>query len=117
MNKEEINLLKMQLYLNYYKNDITDRYVRVIDKIVLDNYVLNNLDERVYITTLDNYNELKLAKEDNLQLLDKIDKAIEYIESVEPNYKDLHSEILQSEYISNYGACELLEILKGGNND
>lgn len=45
------------------------------------------------------------------------DKAIEYIETAEPNYKDLHSMFLDSEYISNYGACELLEILKGNNEE
>ena len=59
MSEENINLLKVQLFLNYYKNNITDNYVRCIDNIVLDNNVLNNLNERVYITTLDNYNNLQ----------------------------------------------------------
>lgn len=110
MNKEEINLLKMQLYLNYYKNDITDRYIRCIDKIVLDNDVLNNLDERVYITTLDNYNELKLAKEDNLQLLNKIDKAIEYIENESFKY-DYEDDF--DLYLCESELEDLLKILKG----
>lgn len=59
MNNEEKNLLKVQLVLNYYKKDITDRYMRCIENIVLDNDVLNVLDERVYITTLDKYNKLQ----------------------------------------------------------
>lgn len=59
MNDEEKNLLKVQLVLNYYKKDITDRYMRCIENIVLDNDVLNVLDERVYITTLDKYNKLQ----------------------------------------------------------
>lgn len=59
MNDEEKNLLKVQLVLNYYKKDITDRYMRCIENIVLDNDVLNVLDERVYITTLDKYNQLQ----------------------------------------------------------
>lgn len=53
----------------------------------------------------------------NANLKERINKAIEYIETVEPNYNSLHSEILQSEYISNYGACELLEILKGSDKE
>ena len=117
MSKESINLLKIQLYLEYYKKDITDRYIRSINKIVLDNDVLNNLDERMYITTLDAYNELKLVKEENKQLNEKflkqttetylrqtrIDKAIKYIEHNSPN-------------LSNSEIYELLEILKGDNN-
>lgn len=59
MNNEEKNLLKVQLVLNYYKKDITDRYMRCIENIVLDNDVLNVLDERVYITTFDKYNQLQ----------------------------------------------------------
>lgn len=102
MSKEEINLLKMQLYLNYYKNDITDRYVRVIDKIVLDNDVLNNLDERLYITTLDNYNKLQ----------QRIDKAIEYIKTT--NFWGLYDDTPMEEV--KYGE-ELLEILKGSDNN
>lgn len=42
-----------------------------------------------------------------------IDKAIEYIETCNPNV-ELHSELLDESYLSNYGANELLDILKGG---
>ena len=40
-----------------------------------------------------------------------IDKAIEYIETCNPNV-ELHSEFLDESYLSNYGANELLDILK-----
>ena len=40
-----------------------------------------------------------------------IDKAIEYIETCNPNV-ELHSEFLDESYLSNYGAKELLDILK-----
>lgn len=40
-----------------------------------------------------------------------IDKAIEYIETCNLNV-DLHSEFLDESYLSNYGANELLDILK-----
>lgn len=40
-----------------------------------------------------------------------IDKAIEYIETCNPDV-DLHSEFLDESYLSNYGAKELLDILK-----
>lgn len=44
--------------------------------------------------------------------------AIEYIETVNTNENDtLHSMFLTENYISNYGALELLEILKGNEND
>ena len=41
-----------------------------------------------------------------------INKAIEYIETCNPNV-ELHSEFLDESYLSNYGAKELLDILKG----
>lgn len=45
-----------------------------------------------------------------------IDKAIEYIETCNPNV-ELHSEFLDESYLSNYGAKELLDILKGDSNE
>lgn len=40
-----------------------------------------------------------------------IDKAIKYIKTCNPNV-ELHSEFLDESYLSNYGAKELLDILK-----
>lgn len=40
-----------------------------------------------------------------------IDKAIKYIETCNPNV-ELYSEFLDESYLSNYGAKELLDILK-----
>ena len=50
-----------------------------------------------------------------VELENRIDKAIEYIENCDPD--NLNSMFLNESYISNYGACELLKILKGENND
>ena len=45
-----------------------------------------------------------------------INKAIKYIETCNPNV-ELHSEFLDESYLSNYGAKELLDILKGDSNE
>lgn len=96
MNKEEINLLKIQLLLEYYKNkDITKHYRTLIDsRIVFDNDILNDLTEPIYIIKFDKYKQLK----------NRIDKAIKYIEHNSPN-------------LSNSEIYELLEILEGDNNE
>ena len=87
MNDEEKNLLKVQLVLNYYKKDITDRYMRCIENIALDNDVLNVLDERVYITTLDKYNQLQ----NNWNELKKcIREWITYHSVCDVDYKELN---------------------------
>lgn len=75
MNKEKINLLNLKLYLNYYKKDITDRCIKCIDNLVLDNDVLYT-NERLWITTYEKYNKLQ-AKVNQLETI--IDKAIEYV--------------------------------------
>lgn len=50
------------------------------------------------------------------ELKDRIDKATDYIEKCNPDV-DLYSMFLNESYISNYGAWELLEILKGVKDD
>ena len=55
-------------------------------------------------------------QQENQQLKGRINKAIEYIEKCNPDV-DLHSMFLNESYISNYGACELLEILKGDKDE
>lgn len=56
--KEEKNLLTVKLLLEYYKKNITDKYRLVLDRIVLDNDVLNTM-ERLYITPLNKHQKLK----------------------------------------------------------
>ena len=113
MNNEEKNLLKVQLVLNYYKKDITDRYMRCIENIVLDNNVLNVFDERVYITTLDKYNKLQHQNEKYKEV---IDKAIEWVYIVQQNKDNKHLEpIICTDELDELD--ELLDILKGVNND
>ena len=95
MSKEPKTLLKADLILNYYKDDITERYTRnLANNIVMDNDILYVTNEKVYITTLEKHCELQ----------QRIDKAIEYIEENSPN-------------LSNSEIYDLLEILEGGNND
>ena len=55
-----------------------------------------------------NYDELL---KENKRQREVINKAIEYIENCNPNV-ELHSEFLDESYLSNYGAKELLDILK-----
>ena len=55
--------------------------------------------------------QISQLQQENQQLKGRINKAIEYIEKCNPDV-DLHSMFLNESYISNYGACELLEILK-----
>ena len=100
MNDEEKNLLKVQLVLNYYKKDITDRYMRCIENIVLDNDVLNVFDERVYITTLDKYNKLQHQNEKYKEVIDKAIKCVYYNTKYRNGadiyqFVDIESEILE----------------------
>lgn len=83
MNEDEKTLLKAQLIVNYYKKDITDRYVKCIENIVFDNDVLNIVNEKVFVTTFDkymklqnNWNELKKWLEEviDYEEYDKIEK-------------------------------------------
>lgn len=92
MSKEPKTLLKADLILNYYKDDITERYTRnLANNIVMDNDILYVTNEKVYITTLEKHCELQ----------QRIDKAIKYIE-----------EMYNDEYISYGDKAELLLILK-----
>ena len=54
------------------------------------------------------YNE----QDKRIELKERIDKATDYIEKCNPDV-DLHSMFLNESYISNYGACELLKVLRG----
>lgn len=56
-------------------------------------------------------NEIKVLEQQCKKQKEVIDKAIEYIETCNPDV-ELHSEILDESYLSNYGAKELLDILK-----
>ena len=54
---------------------------------------------------------IKNLQQENQKYKEVINKAIEYIETCNPNV-ELHSEFLDESYLSNYGAKELLDILK-----
>lgn len=69
MSEEPKNLLKADLILNYYKDDITERYIRnLTNNIVMDNDILYVTNEKVYITTLEKHCELQ----------QRIDKALKH---------------------------------------
>lgn len=70
------NLLKIQVYLKYYKKDITDRYGVMLNDFSVDNDVLDNLTKRLYITTLDK--QIKMEQE-NKQLKDNWNKLKEFV--------------------------------------
>lgn len=119
MNKEEINLLKTQLYLNYYKNDITDRYVRIIDTIVLDKDILNTLNERVYITTLDKYNRLQQENKNYKHIVDELEKWLEEtkLKEFEKSYGKRYGKVYtQAEIIVFNMVLNKLQELKGSDN-
>ena len=111
MNKEEKNILKIIFAYEYYKNNITERYMRNLsENVVLDNDCLDieNL-ELIYVIPFKKYNQLK---NENARLKDKIDKAIEYI-----NDNLIISSILDGKkyYTINdysFDYKELLDILK-----
>jgi len=77
-----------------------------------------------YITNLQEENQalknqLDFIEEQNHiidKLQEKIDKAIEYIKSCN-NKEKLESMFLDENYISNYGAKDLLNILTGGDEE
>lgn len=77
--------------------------MKIINKL---DYMTPNLYTEDYVNKLKE--ELKLAKENNLQLQQRIDKAIEYIETT--NFWGLYDDTPMEEV--KYGE-ELLEILKG----
>ena len=97
------------------KEEIKD-YLKRVEELETK---LTGKDKDTYQWLIFGYNECaKLLYEEeqkNKQLKDRIDKAIKYIEKCDPD--NLNSMFLDENYISNYGACELLKILKGENND
>ena len=65
MNKEEKNILKITFTYEYYKNNITERYIRNLsENDVLDNDCLDieNL-ELIYVIPFKKYNQLKNENE------------------------------------------------------
>ena len=103
------------------EKELNEKYIRdniqgicqdcmYLDKIIP---VINKMLSEAYIKGL------RQGKFDNqmeiIELQSVIDEAIKYIENCNPNV-DLNSMFLNESYISNYGACELLKILKGENN-
>ena len=65
MNKEEKNILKITFTYEYYKNNITERYMRNLsENVVLDNDCLDieNL-ELIYVIPFKKYNQLKNENE------------------------------------------------------
>lgn len=75
MKIKQNHLLKICLYLEYYKECITDRYGVMLTDFLVDNDVLDNLTKRLYITTLDK--QIKMEQE-NKQLKENWSKLKKY---------------------------------------
>ena len=85
------------------------------------NYILNDLALSILITKClhsenANYsdkeeleNQIKLIQQENKKYKEVIDKAIEYIESYKTDYSPYE--------LSDYNVRQILEILKGDNNE
>lgn len=85
MNKEEKHLLKYELIIDYYKDDITKLYRRRSDNTCFDNDILNNEDDVLYITTLNKYQKLQ---QENKQLKDNWNKLKKYVNEVGSPFVD-----------------------------
>lgn len=84
--------------------------IKILDTIGYDLYLENLKKEEREIERLKAI--VEGTKENRNELQTRIDKTIEYIETCNPNV-DLNSMFLNENYISNYGAKELLNILRG----
>ena len=67
MNKEEKNLLKITFTYEYYKDNITERYMRDLSRnVILDNDCLDiEYLEKIYVIPYKKYNQLKKQLEEN----------------------------------------------------
>ena len=99
MNKEELLKEIMKLPKAEIINPISTMNSINVDDLMSAVDILNKVP---------NYDELL---KENKRQREVINKAIEYIENCNPNV-ELHSEFLDESYLSNYGAKELLDILK-----
>lgn len=99
MNKEELLKEIMKLPKAEIINPIS-----TMNSINVDD-LMSAVDR---LNKVPNYDELL---KENKRQREVINKAIEYIENCNPNV-ELHSEFLDESYLSNYGAKELLDILK-----
>lgn len=99
MNKEELLKEIMKLPKAEIINPIS-----TMNSINVDD-LMSAVDR---LNKVPNYDELL---KENKRQREVINKAIEYIETCNPNV-ELHSEFLDESYLSNYGAKELLDILK-----
>ena len=70
MNKEEKNLLKITFTYEYYKDNITERYIRDLSRnVILDNDCLDiEYLEKIYVIPYKKYNQLKKQLEEYKRL-------------------------------------------------
>ena len=102
MNKEEKNILKIIFACEYYKNNITERYMRNLsENVVLDNDCLDieNL-ELIYVIPFKKYNQLK---NENARLKDKLIEINEVINGYMPNQYAMCKAFDEIEFIISKG--------------
>lgn len=99
----------------YYKFPLTSGEERVLLDLITN---LQEENEKLNLE-LSGYREAILRDDKLLGLKDyksRCEKAIEYIKTCNPDV-DLNSMFLNENYISNYGANDLLKILNGGDEE
>ena len=110
---EKLNPEKRKEYtIKYYKTEKGHRKRLAQQKRYREKKKLINENEKLKNDKMNLIKKIDDLQQENQKLKDRIDKAIEYIEKCNPDV-DLHNMFLNENYISNYGACELLDILKG----
>lgn len=90
---------------------LDDKFQKELQTIIKDYEKLQQENKRLYNLNNTIFRELLDKKYENKKQKEVINKATKYIETCNPNV-ELHSEILDESYLSNYGAKELLDILK-----
>nr|DAP38447.1 MAG TPA: hypothetical protein [Caudoviricetes sp.] len=106
MKIKQNHLLKICLHLEYYKEDITDRYGVMLTDFAVDNDVLDNLTKKLYVTTLDK--QIKMEQE-NKQLKDNWNKLKELL--VEKQKQGLS--VISTDYV----LYSMTEIERGVSDD
>lgn len=120
MNKKEKHILNIKFLYEYYEDDITVTYMgNLSENVILDNdcFYIEPI-EKVYVTPFLKYHQLQ---NENKELKDKINKAIEYIENNSLYETEYDYDYEENSYLSGIddeiAKKDLLEILGGSSNE
>lgn len=117
--EEAIIKMRNECLIDRLEVVLNNNLIEIKDKITVNRTILGcrlsyaDLSKDVsFIVRQDNEPTYEQLQQQNKKQKEVIDKAIKYIETCNPNV-ELYSEFLDESYLSNYGAKELLDILKG----